>query len=74
MEFLRSTPKERIFIDSFGFNGFKEFIIQDDKKVINKSFYDLKMFNAKDQKIIIIMLMFSMTEFEKIKKLMLCII
>ena len=39
--FLDLHPKKEIFFDSFGFEGFKEFIIQDDKKTINKIFYNL---------------------------------
>ena len=34
--------KEIFFIDSFEFAGFKEFIMNDNKKIINRIFYDLK--------------------------------
>ena len=38
--FLNLHPKKEIFVfDSFGFEGFKEFVIQDDQKIINKIFY-----------------------------------
>ena len=69
MEYFRYTSKEIIFFfESFGIEGFKQFIIQNNKKMINKIFYDLKKFNAKDQKITIVTLKFSMKKFEKIKK------
>ena len=39
--------------DSFGFTGFKEFIINNDKKIIDKLLYGLKNFNGKDNRIIV---------------------
>ena len=36
--------------DSFGFKGFKEFVIQNDKKIINKIFYRVEKFDKKDNK------------------------
>ena len=35
--FLDLHPKKEIFLfDSFGFEGFKEFLLQDDRKTLNK--------------------------------------
>ena len=35
--FLDLNPKKEIFLfDSFGFEGFKEFLLQDDRKTLNK--------------------------------------
>ena len=35
--FLDLHPKKEIFLfDSFGFEGFQEFILKDDQKVLNK--------------------------------------
>ena len=46
--FLDLHRKKEVFLfDSFGFKGFKEFIIQDDKKIINKIFYDVEKFDKK---------------------------
>lgn len=36
--------------DSFGFKGFKEFVIQNDKKIINKIFYRVEKCDKKDNK------------------------
>ena len=50
MEFLDLHPKKEVFFfDSFGFIGFKEFIMNDNKKkTINDIFYDLNKFNVPD--------------------------
>ena len=66
--FLDLHPKKEIFLfDSFGFEGFKEFLLQDDRKTLNKIFYKIKKFEKNDKKVTIIMLIFSMIEYEKIK-------
>ena len=65
---LNLHPKKEIFLfDSFGFEGFKEFILQNDQKVHNKILYGIGKFNKKDNKITLIALKFSMQEYEKIK-------
>ena len=51
--------------DSFGFSRLNEFIIQDDKKIINTLLYDLKKFNKSDNKITITSVKFSMPEYKK---------
>ena len=46
--FLNLYPKKETFMfDSFGFVGFKEFIIQDDQKIINMIFYGVEKFDKK---------------------------
>ena len=64
--FLDLLPKKEIFLfDSFGFEGFKEFIIQDDKKIINKIFYNVAKFNE-DNKITLVTLKFYIDEYKKL--------
>ena len=66
--FLDLHEKKEIFLfDSFGFEGFKEFVLSDDKNILNKILYGLEKFKKKDSKITIISLKFSMREYEKIK-------
>lgn len=63
--FLDLHPKKEIFLsDSF---DFKEFILQDDRNIINKILYRIEKFNEKNDKIILITLRFSMVEYDKIK-------
>ena len=67
MEFFRFTPKKEIFLfDSFGFEGLKKIIIDNDKKLLNKVLYNLNNFKKSDLKITLISLKFSMREYEKI--------
>ena len=66
--FLDLHLKKEIFLfDSFRFDGFKEFLLQDDKKNLNKILYGIKKIEKKDSKIMVITLTFSMQEYEKIK-------
>ena len=68
--FLDLHPKKDIFLfDSFGFEGLKKFIIDNDKKLINKVLFNLNKFGKNDRKITLISLTFSMREYEKIKDL-----
>ena len=68
--FLDIHPKKEIFLfDSLGFEGFKEFILQDDQKVLDKVLYSIEKFYKKDNKIALITLSFSMKEYEKIKNI-----
>ena len=49
--FFNFDPKKEIFMfDSFGFKSFKEFVIQNDKKIINKIFYRVEKCDKKDNK------------------------
>ena len=50
--FLEIVSKDRIFLfDSYGFVGLKEFIIDNDRKTLDKFFYGLEKMNKKDKKI-----------------------
>ena len=59
--------KEIFFFDSFGFTGFKKFVIDNDVNILNKILFGIKKFKRKDEKITIVSLKFSMKEYEKIK-------
>ena len=61
------TKKEVFLFNSFGFQGFKEFILQDDQKILNKVLHGIEKVNEKDNKVTLITLKFSMQEYEKIK-------
>ena len=66
--FLDLHQKKDIFLfDSFGFEGLKKFIIDNDKKLINRVLFNLNKFGKNDRKITLISLTFSMKEYEKIK-------
>ena len=66
--FLDLHQKKEIFLfDSFGFEGFKKFIIDNDKKVLNKVLFSLNKFQKSDHKITLISVKFSMSDYEKIK-------
>ena len=68
--FLDLHQKKDIFLfDSFGFEGLKKFIIDNDKKLLNKVLYNLNKFNKNDRKITLISLTFSMCEYQKMKDL-----
>ena len=53
--------------ESFGFEGFKGFFIQDDQKIINKILYGVEKFDKKDNKITLVTLRFSNLEYKKLK-------
>ena len=66
--FLDLHQKKEIFLfDSFGFEGFKKFISDNDRKLLNKVLFNLDKFQKSDRKITLISLKFSMQEYEKIK-------
>ena len=66
--FLDLHTKTEVFLfNSFGFQGFKEFILQDDQKILNKVLHGIEKVNEKDNKVTLITLKFSMQEYEKIK-------
>ena len=68
--FLDWHQKKEIFLfDSFGFEGLKRFIIDNDRKLLNKVLFNLNRFEKNDRKITLISLTFSMQEYEKIKDL-----
>ena len=66
MTFIR---EKKYFFDSFGFDDFKEFLLQYDKKILDKILYEIKKFEKKDSKIMVITLTFSMERYETIKNL-----
>ena len=50
--FLEISSKEQIFLfDSYGFVGLKEFVIDNDRKLIDKFFHGLNKMNKKDSEI-----------------------
>ena len=68
--FLDLHPKKDIFLfDSFGFNGFKKFIIDNDEKLLNKILFNIKTFGKNDRKVTLISLTFSMVQYQKMKGL-----
>ena len=56
-----------MLIDSFGFLGFKHFIVDNDKNIIDKMLFNLEKFNKKDTKIDLVSLNFSIESYKKIK-------
>ena len=67
--FLDIHPKKEVLLfDSFRFSGLREFIIQDDRKIINVLLYRLKKINKAYNKITLISIKFSMSKFEKVLK------
>ena len=66
--FLDLHPRKEIFLfDSYGFTGFKTFVIDNNVNILNKILFGIQKFQKKDQKITIVTLKFSMEEYEKIK-------
>ena len=66
--FLDLHPKIQIFLsNSFRFDGFKEFLLQDDKKTLNKILYGIEKFQKNPSKTTVITLTFSMEEYKKLK-------
>ena len=66
--FLDLHERKEIFLfDSFGFEGFKDFFIDNDRNMLNKILFEIEKFQKKDNKITLITLKFSMNEYEKIK-------
>ena len=61
------SRREIFMFDSFNFKGSKEFIIQEDEKIINKIFYSVENFDKKDNKITLVTLSFSFPEYKKLK-------
>ena len=68
VEFSRPARKKRNFLfDSFGFEGFKDFIIDSDRNILNKILFGIEKLKKKDKKVTLIRLKFSMIEYEKIR-------
>ena len=67
--FLRIHPKkDLLLIDSFGFLGFKHFIVDNDKNIIDKMLFNLENLNQKDAKINLSSLNFWIESYKKIKE------
>ena len=67
--FLEISSKEQIFCsDSYGFIGLKEFIIDNDRKIIDRFFHGLSKMNKKDSKINLTYVEFVPQAYEKIDK------
>ena len=66
---LNLDPKKHLFLfDSEGFEGFKFFILQDDKDIIDKLLYNVQSFGKKDKKIDCVTLTFSVANYYKLKE------
>ena len=66
---LEISSRDQIFLfDSFGFIGLKEFIIDNDKKIVDRFFYRLEKINKKDKKINLTHLQFDIESYKKINK------
>ena len=66
---LEISSRDQIFLfDSFGFIGLKEFIIDNDKKIVDRFFYGLEKINKKDKKINLTHLQFDIESYKKINK------
>ena len=67
--FLELSAKEYIFLfDSYGFIGLKEFIIDNDRKFIDKFFYGLEKINKKDKKINLTYVQLDLASYKNINK------
>ena len=66
---LEISDKKQLFLfDSFGFIGLKDFIIDDDRQILDKFFYGLEKINKSDKKINLTYLRFDIVSFKKINK------
>ena len=66
--FLDLHPKKIFFLfDSFGFECFKQFIMQDNRKILNKILPGIEKFKKNDNKFTLITLKFSMDAYNEIK-------
>ena len=64
--FLDIYPKkDLLFFDSFGFIGFKQFIVDDDKNIIDKMLFNLKKFNKINTNINLVSPTFSIESYKK---------
>ena len=66
---LEIISKDQIFLfDSFGFVGLKEFIVDNDKQIIDNFFYGLEKINKKDNIINLTYVRFDNESYKKVKK------
>ena len=66
---LNIDPKKHLFLfDSEGFEGFKIFILENDKSIIDKLLYNVQSFGKKDSKVTCVTLTFSVANYHKLKE------
>ena len=66
---LNIEPKnELFFFDSFGLDGLKHFIIQDDRKIIDKILIGIEQMNKTDQKITLCKIKFNLGACKELSK------
>ena len=66
---LNIEPRnELFFFDSFGLDGLKHFIIQDDKKIIHKILIGIEQMNKTDQKITLCKIKFNLGAYKELPK------
>ena len=62
-------PRNDIFFfDSFGLDGLKKFIIQDDKKIVDKILIGIEQMNKTDQKITLCKIKFNLGTCKELSK------
>ena len=57
-----------MLFDSYGFTGFKSFIIDDDKNIISRILYGINKFNKKDDIVTLISLNFSVDAYQNLNR------
>ena len=66
---LELYSKEQIFLfDSFGFIGLKEFIVDNDRKLVDRFFYGLEKINRRDKRINLTYVQFDLESYKKIDR------
>ena len=64
---LDNCPTKQLFLfDSYGFTGLKAFIMQDNRKIINKVLCGVENFNKKDNIVPLISLKFSISPYQNL--------
>ena len=68
---LNISPSNQLFLfDSFGMEGLKNFIIQDDRKIINRILKGILKMKKEDNKLTLVQLKFSELQQEEIQQLL----
>ena len=66
---MEISSKDQIFLfDSFGFVGLKEFIVDNDRQIIDKFFYGLEKINKKDKVINLTYVRFDNDSYKKVNR------
>ena len=66
--YLTMSQKHIFFFDSFGVDGLKNFIIQDDKKVIENFFFGTDQMKRTDDKIMLVNIRFNLNACKNLSK------